>query len=111
MSSKFKVALVQNCAAGDMAANVAAASDLVRRAAESGPQLIALPEHVSYMDSWTENWRAHALPVAEHPAYHAFQALAREVGAWLGLVASAGITWGGWLGMQEPRALRKTSAA
>jgi len=83
MSSKFKVALVQNCAAGDMAANVTAASDLVRRAAESGPALIALPEHVSYMDSRTENWHAHALPVAEHPAYHAFQALAREVGAWL----------------------------
>ena len=35
----------------------------------------------------------------------------REVGAWLGLLASVGITWGGWLGMQEPRALRRTSAA
>ena len=29
--------------------------------------------------------------------------LDREVGAWLGLVAAAGITWGGWLGMQERR--------
>lgn len=27
----------------------------------------------------------------------------REVGAWLGLLATAGIAWGGWLGMQEPR--------
>ena len=27
-----------------------------------------------------------------------------EFGAWLGLVAAAGITLGGYLGMQEPRA-------
>jgi hypothetical protein len=27
----------------------------------------------------------------------------REIGAWLGLIAAAGIAWGGWLGMQESR--------
>jgi hypothetical protein len=32
----------------------------------------------------------------------------REVGAWLGLIAAAGITLGGYLGMQEP-AVRRTS--
>src|SRR5215207_2413443 len=31
--------------------------------------------------------------------------LNREIGAWLGLLASAGITIGGYLGMQEPRSL------
>jgi hypothetical protein len=34
-----------------------------------------------------------------------------EVGAWLGLIAAAGVTLGGYLGMQEPRAMRTPSAA
>ena len=32
--------------------------------------------------------------------------LDREVGAWLGLAAAAGVTLGGYLGMQEARPLR-----
>jgi hypothetical protein len=36
--------------------------------------------------------------------------LDREVGAWLGLIAAAGITLGGYLGMQEP-SMRTTSTA
>ena len=35
----------------------------------------------------------------------------REIGAWLGLIATAGIACGGWLGMQEARPLRTPSAA
>jgi len=35
----------------------------------------------------------------------------REIGAWLGLIAAAGVAWGGWLGMQESRAVRAPSAA
>ena len=35
----------------------------------------------------------------------------REIGAWLGLIAAAGIAWGGWLGMQEAGPLRSPSAA
>jgi hypothetical protein len=35
----------------------------------------------------------------------------REIGAWLGLIAAAGIVWCGWLGMQEPRAVGTASAA
>lgn len=35
----------------------------------------------------------------------------REVGAWLGLIAAAGIMIGGYLGMQEPRPVRTPSAA
>jgi hypothetical protein len=34
----------------------------------------------------------------------------REIGAWLGLLAAAGITLGGYLGMQEPRAIGTASA-
>lgn len=29
----------------------------------------------------------------------------RKIGAWLGLIATLGIAWGGWLGMQEARPL------
>jgi hypothetical protein len=34
-----------------------------------------------------------------------------KFGAWLGLVAAAGVTLGGYLGMQEPRRFRNPSAA
>ena len=34
-----------------------------------------------------------------------------EVGAWLGLIAAAGVTVGGYLGMQEPKAMHTPSAA
>jgi hypothetical protein len=34
----------------------------------------------------------------------------REIGAWLSLVAAAGITLGGYLGMQDPSALGEPSA-
>src|SRR5829696_4335350 len=34
----------------------------------------------------------------------------REIGAWLGLVAAAGIAWGGWLGMQERTPVRASTA-
>jgi hypothetical protein len=34
----------------------------------------------------------------------------REIGAWLGLLAAAGVTWGGWLGMQEPRSVGASAA-
>jgi hypothetical protein len=37
--------------------------------------------------------------------------LNREVGAWLGLIASAGVTLGGYLGMQEAAPVRTPSAA
>jgi uncharacterized membrane protein YfcA len=30
----------------------------------------------------------------------------RDIGAWLSLIAAAGVTLGGYLGMQEPRSLR-----
>ncbi len=35
----------------------------------------------------------------------------REIGAWLGLLAAAGIAIGGYLGLQEPRAMDTASAA
>ena len=34
----------------------------------------------------------------------------REIGAWLGLIAAAGIIWGGWLGIQERRPVPASAA-
>lgn len=34
-----------------------------------------------------------------------------QFGAWIGLIAAAGVTYGGYLGMQEQRPLRNPSAA
>jgi hypothetical protein len=39
------------------------------------------------------------------------EGLDREAGAWLGLVAAAGVTVGGYLGMQEAGPVRAPSAA
>jgi hypothetical protein len=39
------------------------------------------------------------------------EGLDREFGAWLGLVCAAGITLGGYLGLQDSAARRSTSAA
>jgi hypothetical protein len=35
----------------------------------------------------------------------------REIGAWLGRLAAAGVTYAGYLGMQEPKPLNSSSAA
>ena len=37
--------------------------------------------------------------------------LDRAYGAWLGLLAASGVTFGGYLGMQEPRTMQTPSAA
>jgi hypothetical protein len=34
----------------------------------------------------------------------------REIGAWLGLVAAASVTLGGYLGLQEPRGMQPSAA-
>jgi hypothetical protein len=34
----------------------------------------------------------------------------REIGPWLGLVAAAGLTLGGYLGLQEPRGMQPSAA-
>jgi hypothetical protein len=37
--------------------------------------------------------------------------VSREVGVWLGLVATAGVALGGYLGMQEPRVVHQAQSA
>lgn len=79
----FRLACIQVNAGADMAANIAAASDLIRRARDAGADLIATPENTALMESSSERVIAGGRPEAEHPALAAFRDLARESGVWL----------------------------
>jgi predicted amidohydrolase len=79
--SKLRVALVQVAADQDVAANVERAATLVRKAGESHPGLIALPEMFHYrgpLAGFRES--AARLP---GPLTEPFSALARELNAWI----------------------------
>ena len=83
ITKPFKAACVQVNASDDMAANIAAASNLVRDAANAGAELVLMPENVSMMTFGEDNAHAHAKTEAEHPAIPVFAALASELGIWL----------------------------
>ncbi len=82
-AGRLKAACIQVNAGIDMAANIAAAADGVRRARDAGADLIALPENVSMVIQGRERILANARAEADHPALAAFRALAAETGAWL----------------------------
>ncbi|MGH7014924.1 MAG: carbon-nitrogen hydrolase family protein [Stellaceae bacterium] len=88
MSARFKAACIQMTSGPAIEANVATASDLVRRARDQGAELIMAPE----VSDMIEPKRALALdkarPEREHAMVAAFRDLARETGAWL-LLGSA----------------------
>jgi len=79
----FKAACVQLNSGNDMAANLRAAGDGVRTAAQQGAQLIMLPEYAALLDGSGRVMRENSYPEGGHPALPAFQALARETRAWL----------------------------
>jgi len=81
--AQFKAACVQVNASNDMAANIAAVSDKVRRARDAGADFITTPEAVVMIERGRANIVAKAAPEAEHPGLAAFRELARETGAWL----------------------------
>jgi predicted amidohydrolase len=72
-----------------MAENLRVACELVRAAEGEGAKLIALPENVALMDHRTEEVRAQATLVENHPAIKAFAEIARDTGAWI-LAGSVG---------------------
>src|SRR5215469_10121005 len=88
MSKSFKVACIQMTSGPAIEANVAATSELVRRAREQGAELIMTPE----VSDMIEPKRALAIDKActedKSAMVAAFRALARETGAWL-LLGSA----------------------
>ncbi len=80
---KLRIACVQTSSGNDMERNIAAASDLVRRARGEGADLIALPEIVALIEPDRARLVATAPDEADHPALAAFRDLARETGAWI----------------------------
>ena len=78
---KLRVACIQPCSGQDMAENLRVACELVRAAEGEGAKLIALPENVALMDHRTEEVRAQATLVENHPAIKAFAEIARDPGA------------------------------
>jgi len=78
----FKLACIQNTASTDMAANVAAVTDLVRKAASAGAQFVATAENVTLLQRNFQIARAQARPLDEHMGLLAFRRLAAELGIW-----------------------------
>lgn len=89
----LKVACIQLCSGDEVAANVEAASALIRRAQQQGAALIATPEMTSLMDMRPGALRDKTRPEAEDVALAAFRALAEELQIWL-LVGSLPIRVG-----------------
>ena len=94
MPGRFTLACVQTNSGNDMAANVAAAAALVRRAGAAGADLIALPEVVGLIEPDPATLRARSPGEADHPVRAAFSDLARGLGKWI-LIGSITVGLGG----------------
>ncbi len=80
---RLKVACVQLNSGVDIAANIAAASAMIREAAAGGASLVATPEMTSLMNQAPGALYANSSPEACDPALMAFRALASELRIWL----------------------------
>jgi predicted amidohydrolase len=83
VSGAFTAACIQLSAGREIGPNVAAASDLVRRARDEGADFIMTPEVSDMMEPRRPLRLEKARTEAEHPMLAAFTDLARETGAWL----------------------------
>jgi len=86
----LRAACVQVNAGTEIADNLRAAGDLIRRARDAGAELIATPENVGMIVQGRDKVLARVRPEAEHPGFPFFADLARETGAWL-LAGSLGV--------------------
>ncbi|MFQ5955688.1 MAG: carbon-nitrogen hydrolase family protein [Kiloniellales bacterium] len=93
MSDRFKVACVQVNSGADVAANVEAATVLIRAAREAGADFITLPEVVNLLENSRRIMLEKSVAEEQDQALAAFRALARETGAWL-LIGSLAIRLG-----------------
>jgi predicted amidohydrolase len=82
-ASTFAAACLQVNASNVMAENIEIASDMTRRAAAQGANLVLMPENVAMMEWGRTNVVARAMPEETHDAIKAFRALARELKIWL----------------------------
>src|SRR5689334_6334205 len=88
--TKFRTACVQLRSGEDIAANIEAASRLIREAAKGGAEFIATPENTGLMAADGGAKLAKSFDESHDPALPAFMALAKELGVWL-LVGSLAI--------------------
>jgi predicted amidohydrolase len=88
VSKIFQAACIQLTSGPEIAANIAAAGDLIRRARARGAELIMTPEVSDMIEPKRDLVLAKAKPESEHAMLAAFRDLARETGAWL-LLGSA----------------------
>ena len=82
-SRHFRVGLVQMCSGRDVDRNVAAATHLIREAADGGAVYVLTPEVTTLMELERPRLLAVVKPEAETPALAHFEALARELAIWL----------------------------
>ena len=84
MSGSFTAACIQLTSGREIAPNIAAACDLVRRARDEGADLIMTPEVSDMIEPQRAACASRRRSAeAEHPMLAAFRDLARETGAWL----------------------------
>jgi predicted amidohydrolase len=90
MSTRFKVACIQNSATPDTMADIATCLRLIARATEAGARFIALPEYCIGLDTKDGLLFPLAFPEHDHPAIAALRIAARDAAAWL-LIGSIGV--------------------
>lgn len=90
MLTGFTAACVQTAPSADVDHAVRAALELSRAAAETGAELICLPEYFSGLQTRDGLFLPAAFPEDRHPALPAFKEAGRELGVWF-LLGSLGI--------------------
>jgi deaminated glutathione amidase len=83
MTGRVTVACIQVSAGREVEPNIASVGTLVRRARDAGAEFILTPENVLMLEPKREPKFAKAEDEASPLGIAAFQALARETGAWL----------------------------
>ncbi len=83
MSKTFTAACVQMTSGPEPAANIAAATTLIREARTKGADFVATPETTNMMEPRRRVMLDKARPEPEDPAVAAFGALAGDLGLWL----------------------------
>jgi predicted amidohydrolase len=83
MTGSFRAACVQLRTGLDVAANIAAASDLIRRAKGEGADFVATPEMTSLFEAESDALFAKVTGEEQDRALAAFRRLAEELSLWL----------------------------
>ncbi len=83
MGQAFRVACAQTNSAREIGLNIEPVVALIRRARESGADLVCLPENVSLMEPVSRLMKEKAPEEDAHPALAAYRDAARGLGVWL----------------------------